>query len=297
METKKFTPENRESKEIVTSKIDLRFFRHGEKEPSVAGKPDEEMQLTERGREQAIKKSEDEDISQSLAFGSPRKRAQQTVGFAMAGQLDKITGKESLEELKQKLNKELKEGGSRIAIDKRLDFNEGSTEFRRKMVESYKEGVLLKFLLEQSDMLAESLKDKDADTYGRMAGKIAEIVEKYLTIAPRWNELVQDESKKYKDTLKRFLCTHQGVAESFLMKIIEKTKGKAERDVLAAALNNQGFDYTEGFDVEIENNIEGKQEVRIIFKKEKDGKVAFEYDEIVPIEIIENLIPVKSKEK
>jgi len=95
--------EHKENIEKITSKIDLRFFRHGEKEPSVSGKPDEEIQLTEKGRGQAIKKTEDEDISQSLAFGSSRKRAQQTAGLVMAGKLDEITGNESLDELKQKI--------------------------------------------------------------------------------------------------------------------------------------------------------------------------------------------------
>lgn len=294
MEKRRFSVENRENKENITSEIDLRIFRHGEKEPSVAGKPDEEIQLTEKGREQAVKKSEFEnnDLSQSLAFGSPRKRAQQTAGFAMSGQLEKITGKENLEELKEKLNEELKVG-SKIGVDERLDFNEGSAEFRKRMLVAYREGSFLKFLVEESNELAELLKDKEGDTYDRMAGKIAGVIEKYIAIAPHWNELVSDESREYKDTLKRFLGTHQGVGESFLMKLVEKTKGKTERDALISALNNQGFDFTEGFDVEIKNTAGGEPEIRIAFKKEKDGKTLFEYDEIVPKEVIDEFILAK----
>ncbi|KKQ55628.1 MAG: hypothetical protein US74_C0026G0003 [Parcubacteria group bacterium GW2011_GWA2_38_13] len=95
MEKEPFNPENREDKEVITSKIDLRFFRHAEKE-SVKGKPDEEIELTDIGGKQAMKKSKDRDISQSVVFGSPNKRTQETAGFVMAGQLDEITGNESI---------------------------------------------------------------------------------------------------------------------------------------------------------------------------------------------------------
>ena len=281
--------ETKESKEVITSTIDLRFFRHAEKE-SDKNKGDEEIELTETGRMQAIEKSEDDDLSQSVAFGSPRKRAQQTAGFVMGGQLPEITGDENLEELKEKLDKELKVG-SKIGIDKRLDFNlDLSTDFGKRALEAFKNGQYLKFLVEESDTLAQSLQDSTEETYGRQAGRVAEIVKKYIKVARRWDELVQEESKGYEDTLKRFLGTHQGVTESFLAKIIEQTKGKVERDTFVSALGNQGFDFAEGFDVKIETVGDKTRNIRISFKKEKDGQIIFEYDEIVPREIIDGLI-------
>lgn len=296
MGIEKLNFENREAMEVITSKIDLRFFRHAEKE-SDKSKSDEEIELTETGRKQAVEKSIDNDISQSVAFGSPRKRTQQTAGFVMGGSLDEITGNESLEELKEKLNKELRIG-SKVGVDKRLDFNgDFSTEFGKKAMEAFKKGEYLKFLTEQSDEIAGSLQDGNGETYSRMAGRIAEIVKKYLSIASRWDKLVQDERKDYEDTLKRFLGTHQGIAESFLAKVIEQTKGKAERDAFVLALNNQGFDFADGFDVEIDT-IDGKdQQVRVSFKKEKDGETIFTFDEVVPREIINGLIPSESQEK
>ncbi|MEK7463091.1 MAG: hypothetical protein AAB621_01865 [Patescibacteria group bacterium] len=184
----------------------------------------------------------------------------------MAGQLDEIIGNENLDELRQKLNEGLKKGGSKISIDNRLNYNvDLSTEFGKKYLEAFKNGVFLKFIVEQSDSLAKSLNEIETDNYSRMAGQIAEVIKKYISIASHWNELVKDESKQYKDTLKRFMGTHQGVAECFLLKVVEKTKGENERNVLITVLNNVGFDFTEGFDVDIENTSEGKQKIMIIF--------------------------------
>ena len=60
--------------------------------------------------------------------------------------------------------------------------------------------------------------------------------------------------------------------ESFLAKLIEKTKGIKERDRFVQALNNQGFDYAEGFDVEIRNKESGEPIIHISYKKKRTGK-------------------------
>ena len=100
-------PENQE----VFPEIKLHFFRHGEqfKDPT---KSDQEYELSPAGREQAMKKAksvnEKPNLRQTMVFGSPRKRSQQTASFAMAGQvLDGIVGDESLEELKAKLDHDI----------------------------------------------------------------------------------------------------------------------------------------------------------------------------------------------
>ena len=225
------------------SKVTLHFFRHGEqlKDPS---KTNQAFELTEKGREQAIKKSDtisgERNLRQTVAFGSPRKRAQQTAAFAMVGKnkFDDITGTESLEELKIKFDKDIKVG-SKIGVDPRLDFYlNKDTPFGREAYEAnFTNYNYLQFLVNRSDRLAIQYNDQKASTYSRQAGAVAEIVKKYITVSHRWNELV--ESGKYQDPkLERFLGSHGGVTESFLLKVIEKIKGVEERDRLIALISN-----------------------------------------------------------
>lgn len=272
-----------------SSKIELHFFRHGESEPAVEGN-DEGRELTQKGKEQAIAKSkEDTKLEQAIAFGSPRERAQQTAGFIMAGENEVITGDESLDELKDKLESSLKIG-KKIAIEERLDYSEDvSTEYYKQIWEHIRNGDILKFLVSESDKAAKELGDDKTLTYSKSARQIAEIIKKYLTISPRWNELVVDKTKNYSDTLERFMGTHQTVPESFLAKIIEKTKGVEERDKFIEILDNKGFDYTEGFDLEILSTSSGPA-IRIYYKRTRDKEEPYIFDQEVNIELIDQII-------
>ncbi len=288
--------ENKEKVKDYTSKIELVFMRHEEKENDKT-KSDEEVRLIPAGKIHAKEKAEMDDISQSMAFGSPRKRTQETAGLVMSGKLEEITGTETLEELKEKLDKDLPlKSGSKIRADDRLNFEvDSASAYGKKALEAAKSGNYLKFLVEDSDRLAEEDSNNKSSTYATQAQAIASIIQKYYTIAPRFNELVQDKNKNYEDTMKRFLGSHQGVLESFLAKLIEKTKGIEERDKFVKILNNQGFDYAEGFDIDIKNKELGEPTVHISYKKEKDGEIIFEFDEDLPKEIIDRLILPESK--
>ena len=277
-----------------TSKIELIFMRHDEK-PKANTESDEEVRLTPAGRMHAKEKSEQDDIGQSMAFGSPRKRTLETSGLVMSGKLEEITGTESLEELKEKLDKDLLlKSGSKIRVDDRLNFEADFTSnYGKKALEAAKSGNYLKFLVEDSDRLAKEDDNNKSSTYTTQAQAIASIIKKYIDIAPRFDKLAQDKDKKYGDTMKRFFGSHQGVIESFLAKLIEKTKGIEERDKFVKILNNQGFDYAEGFDIDIKNKELGEPTVHISYKKEKDGEIIFEFDEDLPKEIIDSLILLK----
>lgn len=272
--------ENIEQVKDYTSKIELFFRRHDEKEKDTT-KSDEEVRLTPAGKIHAKEEAWQDDISQSMAFGSSRKRTRETAGLIMSGKLEEITGTETLEELKEKLDKDLPlKSGSKIRVDDRLNFEaDSNSNYVKKAIEAIKKGEYLKFLVEKSDESAKEENDSKSSTYTKQAQNIASIFEKYYGIAPHFNELVQDKNKNYEDTMKRFLGSSQGVLESFLAKLIEKTKGIEERDKFVQALNNQGFDYAEGFDVEIKNKESGEPTIHLSYKKEKDGETIFEYNE------------------
>jgi len=230
-----------------------------------------------------------------MAFGSPIKRTQETSGLVMSGKLEEITGKETLEELKEKLDKDLPlKSGSKIRVDNRLNIEvDSSSNYVKKAIEAIKSGKYLKFLVEESDQLAKEENDDKSSTYAKQVQAIASIIQKYYNIASRFNELVQDKDKNYEDTMKRFLGSHQGVLESFLAKVIEKTKGVEERNKFMEVLNNQGFDYAERFEVDIKNKELGEPTIHLSYKKEKEGKTVFEFDEDLPKEIIDSLVLTK----
>ncbi len=299
-----FSPEHAasiEDNEKVKSRIVLHFLRHGEKGKAKEGQPNRTVPLTPQGKAQAVEKGQqlenrDPAMYQSVAFGSSRERSQHTASLTMAGKFikysrleeDRITGEETLEELRQKID-EGKKIGSQIGIDPRLDFtHDKETEFGKMTDQATKDGALLKLIVEESDEWARKSGNKDNICYSRQAGQVAQIIQKYAGISTRWNQLV--EKRDYDDTLYRFMGTHHPVGESFLAKVIELTKGIEERDRFVAALNNQGFDFTEGFDVEITQTGDSTPEVRVIFKKERDGKTIYELNEIVPSDTLEEVI-------
>jgi len=283
------TPENKER----MSKILLHFMRHGEKGKVQPGQTDYEVHLTPEGRKKAKAAAKVTNLKQAMSVGSPRERAQETAAFLMAGAEDDITGAESFDELKAKLNEGLTTNATRVFSDKRLDFTlDDKTPLGAKEMEAYLGKRWMPFLINESDKLAVELGDNETSTYSRMAGVIAEIVEKYAKVSDRWHELVNDEKKQYEEMMERFLGSHQGVTESFLAKVVEKTKGAEERDRFVKAVNNQGFDFLEGFDVEIDKKGESeKPAIKIRYRKaDKEGKEVFNFDEEVPAEVIEEII-------
>ncbi len=271
----------------------LHFFRHGEqfKDPE---KRDQDYELSPAGRGQAMKKAEEtkdtRNLRQSMAFGSPRKRAQQTAAFAMTGAgADSITGNESFDELRAKIDKDIKYG-SKVAADPRLNFfMDKNTPFGAKAMEAFTNKRYIEFLVNESDALAREVGDENGSTYSRQAGSIADVVLKYAKVSPRWQELVSDATKKYEETLERFLGSHQGVSECFLAKVIEKTEGAAERDRFVEAIKKQGFDFTEGFDVELVSQNGSEPQVRIRYKKEGAEGKGFEFDRTVPLSVVEEI--------
>ncbi|MFT5280989.1 MAG: hypothetical protein ACI9AR_000436 [Flavobacteriaceae bacterium] len=271
--------ENKESKEQVTSKVELHFFRH-----SIKGKheDDNEVLLTPEGRELAQSQGE-EDFNQSVAFGSPRKRTQETASYMMAGGSEEITGEEGLDELINKINSETNLG-SKVGIDERLNFNldeSKDSEYVKKIYSEFSSGNYFKFLINESDTFAESVGDTESLTYQRGVDQIGSILKKYLKVSNRWNDIREnDNNEKYKsDTLKRFMGSHQGVTECFLAKVIEDRLGKEKLNEFIEILDNKGFDFTEGYQVDIDKLSNGEKKVRVSYKKELEDGGTFEINE------------------
>lgn len=278
-----------------TSKIALKFFRHSIKEND-PGKTDQEISLTPAGKALAKSRSSAEtNVAQSVAFGSPRVRTQETAGLVMAGGQGDITGTETLEELRGKLDAGLVKG-TKIAVSDLLDFIVDDTSaFGKIFFDAYREGRYLQFIVQESDQKAAELQDNVNDTYSRMAARIALLIKRYVVFAPRFDALVLDPVKHYTDTMERFLGTHQGVAESFLAKVIEKTKGVSERDRFVTALGNKGFDFAEGFGMDIRSFANGERKLHLSFKKEKEGAESFVFDEDVPMEVVDEIVSEGAK--
>lgn len=262
-----------EIEELKPAKIALHFFRHSIKESNDVTLPNDEMvKLSQAGKDLAIEKSfDDVNLSQAVAFGSPRIRTQETAMLMMSGQEDGIDGTETIEELKEKLNKDLKVG-SKIGVDERLNFTDSNdTPVGRAMNDAYSRGEYVKFMVQESDKLAKETDDESGANYSAKAAQVAKIIEKYISIAPRWQKLVSDESKNYTDTLERYMGTHASIGEAFLAKVIEVTEGLEARNDFINKYPN-GFTYLQGFEVEILKNNEENIPVKILFETE-DGKV------------------------
>lgn len=290
------TPASPEKQERQ-SEILLHFMRHGEKAKSQNGQSDYEVRLTPEGRQKAKAKAGKTNLRQAMAIGSPRERAQETVALVMAGFDNDITGNENFNELKEKIDSWRGSiNGARISTqvfsDKRLDFTlDDKTPLGAKEMEAYLAKRYLSFVVSDTDRLAEELGDRETSTYSKMAGAVAEIVKKYAKVADRWHELVNDEKKQYEETMERFLGSHGGVTESFLAKIIEKTKSIEERDNFVKAVGNQ-FDFLEGFEVKIiKKSGNDASTIHIKYQKNnKDGEGIFSFDEEIPTELIDEII-------
>lgn len=270
----------------VETKIILEFMRHGEKDPNKTEpiQTDEEVRLTEKGRKMAQDKGKEFDPQSevSLAWGSPKQRTQETALHAM---LPEISENATLEEMKEIIKEEQKVG-KKIAEDSRLSFTlEGPAG--KEMLQAFKEGKYLQFLIESSDKRAIELGDKISSTYFRYAGNIAEILNRYTKVGDNFNKIAssKDDYEKFGNQLERYLVTHQGVAEGFVAKVLEKTQGAEKRDEFINSVGG-GFKETEGIHVEI-NNKGDEQEISITYSL-NGNKETVKIDKELLEEIIED---------
>lgn len=255
------------------SSIRLEFFRHSEKDSAASGQHDYTVRLTQAGRalSSAAGSSLDPHPQVALAYGSPRDRSSETALREMLANNDEIAADDSLEEIRSKIGTKIKVGSKEIITDN-LNFNwAGSTEFNRLAYDHYAKKDALKFMFEESDQLVKDLDDKESTSYSRAAANVAAIVERYITIFDPWKKLTQANPEKFavfNNELQRFLGSHGGTTECFLMKVVEKSEGRDGVLQLIGSLqdpNNQ-FGINEGFSVRIDEDDNGEKRIAVGFK-------------------------------
>lgn len=286
-----------ESEPKVSSEVVLHLFRHDKKGKASEGQADQDVRLTDEGRNHAAQFGDSAtNIRQSIAFGSPRERAQETAAFHMAGGQEEIAGDETFEELHAKLDAEFTLGKAhKVGVDRNLDFTaiEG-TPVGDGCNDAYARGITLEWMVQESDKLAGEVEDTDNSTYNRSAAQIAKIILKHVQVSGVWDKLV--ESGRYEDKkLERFLGSHQTVPESFLAKVVELTRGINERDRFVDVLGKNGFGFSEGYDIKIVRVNTGHPSIHISYHRVNEDRTdndrlrQFDFDEDVPIELIEQI--------
>ena len=252
-----------EMEKQIETKIILEFMRHGKKEDDKT-KANEELMLTPEGKAQAVAKGKElgPQPEVSIAWGSPRKRSQETAVHVMLAN-EEIDPDASLEEMEKLIAKEIKIG-KKIIEDERLNFNiEGPAGEEAEA--AFKRGEYVPFLVKESDKLAIELDDKASSTYTTQAGNVAEIIERYTKIGDNFNRIASktDKYEKFGNQLERYLGTHQGVVECFVAKVLEKTEGIEKRDEFVKSVGG-GFGEAEGIHIEIINS-GSDQKIKIDF--------------------------------
>lgn len=262
-----------EQERVKETRVILEFMRHGEKDANKIEpkKTDEEIRLTPQGRGQAMEKGKEigPQPEVALAWGSPKKRTQETATHVMMATDERINQDASLEEMEYAIAQEVK-FGKKIIEDERLNFSVSGPE-GKEMLEAFKAGQYLSYLVEKSDRRAIELGDKSSSTYTRYAGNIAEICARYMQIGKNFNRIAtqSDKYEKYGNQLERYLATHQGVMEGFIAKVLEKTQDVSARDAFITSVGS-GFKELQGAHIEILNR-GNEQSILMSYEMPREG--------------------------
>ncbi len=262
--------ENKAEKTPAT-KVVIELFRHSLKEND-SNRPNSELLLTPEGRELA--RSHGENLrpysDRAVAGASPMDRAAETAMLTMLADEVEIETADSLATMEEKVSEYLPVG-KKLYRDERLGFALGKGGTGEEGMKAFKEGRYLNWLVKDSDHQAIAEKDLVTTTYLRQAGNIAELFERYQAVGDNFHRLAGDKDKReqYGEKLERYLVSHQGVAESFVAKVIEIQEGLAARDQFASSLGN-GWAETKGIHIEIINDEHGQRS--FISYDDADGK-------------------------
>jgi broad specificity phosphatase PhoE len=270
--------------------IRLEFFRHDAKtvESTAGPRPhDNEVLLTPEGRAHAaeVGKVRNPNLAYAIAYGSERKRSQETAMISIAANSDLYADHMQFGDVLESVAGEWegREGrdqkqpgyGGKLGVMEELNFGYGEvggafhTEFYKHYLESKD---ALRFIYEQSDARVQQLKEPSADSYTRTAGNIASIVKRYFKTERNWEKIAGDPKHATSNgELQRHLGSHQGTLEPFLMKVIERREGPPGVDRFLTDLklrngNENGFGYSEGYSTDIHPDESGGYSATIRYR-------------------------------
>lgn len=233
----------------VESRVVLNFMRHGKKEK--LDLPDEEIPLTIQGKHDAWRKGIQARAHPevAIALGGPRKRTRETSTHVMLG--SRVAPHADLEEMEREIAKELKYG-KKVMMDERLNFR-ADGPVGQEVEEAAKKEEYFRYLLEQSDQRAVETHDLTSTTLTRHAGNVAELIQKYVSVSETFHKLASGPDKKYEkygNRLERYLGTHLGIQESFIVKVLEKLGEEAKRQAFIEAYP-KGFKELQGMNIDV----------------------------------------------
>ena len=261
--------ENKAEKTPPT-KVVVELFRHSLKEND-PNRPNSELLLTPEGRELA--RAHGENLrpypERAVAGASLMDRAAETAMLTMLADEMEIETSDSLAGMEEKVANYLPVG-KKLYRDERLGFALDKGPAGEAGIRTFKEGKYIEWLIKNSDQDVVENKDKITTSYLRQAGNIAELLERYQAVGNSFHRLVEDKDKleQHGAKLERYLVSHQGVAESFVAKVIELQEGVTARNQFTANLGN-GWAETKGIHIEIINDENGQRS--FISYQEADG--------------------------
>lgn len=225
--------------------------------------PDNRTPLTPLGMANAAARGRDNiDLARARVIGSARERSRHTAAFHMVGGRKEVGGTESLDEL-EKVVQELGENKAHFRVDERLNFHDDkSAPLGGFLNDAYENKTYLKTIVNESDDFARKQNAEYQSTYTGKAAQMAGLVNTYLKAAPRLANLISGIQKSQVEkhgedrgqsqaAFERFMGTHQGMAESFLLKVVEIAQGVEARNELLSEIGNAGFGYSEGIDINL----------------------------------------------
>lgn len=242
--------------------IEMDMARHSIKNGEVIGQ--EGMEAAARSRPELEARAQE--ISKSgqpiSIVSSLLPRAEQSGVFRTLGEKLREVNIEGMDP--DDITRWLKEGGAIETINTSLlGFQMGEGEYQDKMTTAFKEGRLMRWMIEESDDVAvESGQIEDKATpLSVQAGNVAMLI---YSLGRLRTEKFIDDQELVRDL--NMVTSHQSVLESFLYKVIVLKEGEEAGDEFIADLNEAGFKENQGFNCKYEQFEDGAWQVRINYE-------------------------------